>query len=78
MLRILALVLTALALSLGVFFIWVFPANQATANWTAMPENWQMLRRNWEYGHAAGAIMVFAAFLATATAATRRRGAQKG
>jgi hypothetical protein len=46
-----------------VFFIWVFPANQATANWTQMPETWQPLRRQWEYGHAVIAVIVFVALL---------------
>ncbi|QRM35783.1 DUF1772 domain-containing protein [Microvirga sp. VF16] len=52
-------------LSLVVFFIWVFPANQATANWTQMPDNWESLRRQWEYGHAISALIVFVALLMT-------------
>ncbi|BBK43060.1 hypothetical protein STVA_30800 [Allostella vacuolata] len=58
------------ALSLAIFFLWVFPGNQATANWTTATDDWQSLRRRWEYGHAGGAILVFAAFLATALATT--------
>jgi hypothetical protein len=54
--------------SLGVFFVWVFPANQATVNWTQVPGNWQELRRQWEYGHAANALIVFVALLATGRA----------
>lgn len=61
-----------IAVSLGVFVIWIFPANQATANWTQKPEQWEILRREWEYSHAANAIIVFAAFLATALAVVRR------
>lgn len=57
-----------IVLSLIVFFIWVFPGNQATANWTEMPDNWEALRRKWEYGHAANALIVFAALLATGRA----------
>ena len=57
-----------IVLSLIVFFIWVFPGNQATANWTEMPDNWEVLRRQWEYGHAANAVIVFAALLATGRA----------
>lgn len=55
-------------MSLIVFFIWVFPGNQATANWTEMPDDWETLRRQWEYGHAANAVIVFGALLATARA----------
>ena len=58
----------SIILSLVVFFIWVFPGNQATANWTEMPDNWEALRRQWEYGHAANAVIVFAALLATGRA----------
>ncbi|EIM24438.1 hypothetical protein [Microvirga lotononidis] len=63
-------------LSLIVFFIWVLPANQATANWTRIPDNWETLRRQWEYGHLASAIIVFGALLATACAAMHRPQAQ--
>ena len=63
-----------IASSLAVFFTWTFPANQATANWTAMPENWESLRRNWEYAHAVNALLVFVALLATALATVRRDG----
>jgi hypothetical protein len=62
-----ALTLTAtlcLALALGVFFAFTYPANQQTRNWTVLPENWQALRRQWEYSHALGAGLDFVAFLA--------------
>ncbi|MCV0396776.1 MAG: DUF1772 domain-containing protein [Rhizobiaceae bacterium] len=57
-----------IAISLIIFFIWVFPANQATENWTTMPANWDELRRNWEYGHAVNALIMFVALLATGRA----------
>ena len=57
-----------IVISLGVFFGFVFPGNQATANWTEMPEGWQALRRSWEYGHAANAVILFVAMLATGRA----------
>jgi hypothetical protein len=37
------------------FWIFTFPANVATDNWTVVPDNWQALRGQWEYSHAAGA-----------------------
>lgn len=55
--------------SLAVFFAFIFPGNQATENWTMQPENWDALRQRWEYGHAANAVLVFAALIATAIAA---------
>ena len=51
-----------IALSLVVFFIWTYPANQATDNWTVIPANWEQLRRQWEYSHAANALVTFVAF----------------
>jgi hypothetical protein len=69
-----ALIAAALiTVSLGIFFVWIFPANQATANWTAQPDNWETLRRNWEYGHAVNAILVGRALMATSLASVCRR-----
>ena len=48
-----------LAAGLAIFFHWTFPANQATDNWTTVPADWQALRRQWEYSHAANAILTF-------------------
>jgi hypothetical protein len=47
--------------SLVVFFTFTFPANQATANWTFLPGNWEELRRRWEYSHAVGALLYYVA-----------------
>jgi hypothetical protein len=65
-----------IAASLAIFFAFVFPANQATANWTAMPENWEELRRQWEYGHAINAGILFLALLATGLAVAKRGSAR--
>jgi hypothetical protein len=43
----------SLALSLIIFFLVTYPANQQTQNWTVLPENCESLRRQWEYSHAA-------------------------
>ena len=51
-----------LALTMVVFFSFTYPANQQTANWTTLPENWQQLRRQWEYSHATSAVLYFVAF----------------
>lgn len=55
-----------IALSLVIFFSVTFPANQATQNWTVLPEGWEALRRQWEYSHAAGALLYFVAMAAHA------------
>lgn len=51
-----------------IFFIWVFPANQATENWTRVPDDLEALRAQWEYGHAVAAMATLMAFLATVIA----------
>src|ERR1700730_10076429 len=49
--------------NLGIFFVWTFPANQATNNWTVVPKNWNKLRIRWEYSHAANTMVTFAALV---------------
>jgi hypothetical protein len=44
-----------LAASLALFFVFTYPANLATLNWTTPPHNWQELRSQWEYSQAVGA-----------------------
>jgi hypothetical protein len=40
-----------------VFWTFTYPANQATDNWTMLPENWLQLRSQWEYSHAASTVL---------------------
>ena len=54
-----------------VFWTFTFPANSATRNWTALPENWIALRAQWEYSHAASAVLNLAALLAVILAVLR-------
>jgi hypothetical protein len=62
--------------TLVVFFIWTFPANQATVNWTTVPDNWRELRQQWEYSHATNAVLTFLALCAvTLSALTSGRSA---
>ncbi len=49
-------------LMLAIFVTWTLPANQATQNWTTVPANWDVLRRQWECSHAVNAVLAFAAF----------------
>jgi hypothetical protein len=49
------------------------PVNRATRNWTVLPpENWQQLRRQWEYSHAASAVLNLIALFALLYAAAGR------
>ncbi len=59
-----------IAATLVIFFIWTYPANQATENWVIAPLNWQILRRHWEYAHAVNAVLTFLALCAVTLAAT--------
>lgn len=65
----------ALACLIGaqvVFWVWTFPANQATVNWTQPPANWEALRAQWEYSHLAGAGFQTLAMIALIVAVLRR------
>jgi ABC-type cobalamin transport system permease subunit len=62
-----ALTLVAFACIVGtqvVFWAFTFPANQQTSNWTVLPENWMALRTQWEYSHAASAVLNLIALIA--------------
>jgi hypothetical protein len=56
----------------GVFWAFTFPANVATQNWTVIPADWEALRAQWEYSHAAGAGFQLLAMCALIVAALRR------
>lgn len=64
--------LTFLLASQAVFWIWTFPANVATGNWTEQPENWAHLRQQWEYSHFAGAAFQLLAMTALVVSVLRR------
>ncbi|HWL71191.1 MAG TPA: hypothetical protein VNS22_22820 [Geminicoccus sp.] len=74
--RVVALVIVAIAGLLAaqaVFWIYTYPANVATADWTRMPDDWERLRRTWEYSHAVGAGFQLLAMCALLLAALVRR-----
>jgi hypothetical protein len=47
-----------------IFWTFTYPANQETSNWTVIPDNWMALRTQWEYSHAAGALLNLSAMVA--------------
>jgi hypothetical protein len=51
-------------LTQAIFWIWTYPMNVATANWTVMPADFEHVRAQWEYSHAANAAITLAAFVA--------------
>lgn len=58
----------AILMTQVVFWLFTFPVNQRTRNWTEAPENWEQLRDRWEISHAASALLNFFAFVCVAVA----------
>jgi hypothetical protein len=58
----------------GLFWTFTYPANVATANWTLQPENWTRLRLQWEWSHAAGALLQVLGFCLLVIAVLLRGG----
>jgi hypothetical protein len=56
----------------ALFWIFTYPANVATENWTIMPDDWASLRRQWEYSHLAGAVAQTAAMACISLAVLAR------
>lgn len=52
------------------FWTFTFPANQATNNWIMLPEGWEALRIQWEYSHAASALLNVVALVLLAFSVT--------
>jgi hypothetical protein len=67
----------ALVATQAVFWLYTFPMNALTRNWTVMPDNLDLARRQWEYSHAANALITFAAFLLITLAAVRSSGGSR-
>lgn len=68
-----ALILSAVALlslagALADFLLITLPVNVATRYWTVMPEPFETARRQWEYSHAAAAVLTFTALIASLAA----------
>lgn len=66
------LALLCLIAAQALFWIYTYPANVATVNWTSIPPNWETLRRQWEYSHLAGAAFQLLAMSALIIAALAR------
>jgi hypothetical protein len=64
--------LVALLAAQAIFWIWTFPANQATANWTLKSPHWEDLRRQWEFSHFAGAVFQLFAMMSLILAVLKR------
>ena len=58
-----ALAFACLVGTQSVFWLFTFPANRLTENWAMLPGNWEALRMQWEYSHAASALLNIAALV---------------
>jgi hypothetical protein len=61
-----------IAADIAIFFVWTLPRNQATNNWTVVPKNRNELRIQWEYSHAANAVVTCAALVCVVIAVLRQ------
>jgi len=70
--NLLALAAAALILAnLVIFYLVTYPVNTTTQNWTLMPDNWEALRKQWEYSHAVNAAVTLFAFCLSILAALK-------
>jgi uncharacterized membrane protein len=56
-----------LAATQGIFWLFTYPMNVASDNWTATPADFEAARRQWEYSHAVSAVLTFVALVAITT-----------
>jgi hypothetical protein len=64
--------LSCLVAAQVIFWVFTFPTNQATSNWSQQPVSWETLRWQWEYSHLAGAAFQTLAMAALIVAVLRR------
>ena len=57
--------------NLAIFYFFTHPVNVATQNWTLMPDNWEALRKQWEYSHAVNSGVTLSAFCLSILAALK-------
>jgi hypothetical protein len=58
--------------NLIIFYFFTYPVNVETVNWTVMPDNWEVLRRQWELSHTVNAVVTLLAFCLSIAAALRK------
>jgi len=54
----------ALAATQGAFWAFTYPVNVATRFWTVSPQLFEAARQQWEYSHAASAVLTLVALIA--------------
>jgi hypothetical protein len=51
-----------------IFWMFTYPMNVASSNWTVTLDHFETARRQWEYSHAASAVLTFLALVAITAA----------
>lgn len=62
-----------LAATQFIFWIYTYPANVVTRDWTVMPDNFEGWRQQWEYSHAVNAVLTLLAFILLAISVIESR-----
>ena len=57
-----------LLVTLITFFVWIYPVNRATAQWTIATDEFERLRVRWELTNGANAVLTLLALAATVAA----------
>ncbi|WP_424362559.1 hypothetical protein [Methylocystis parvus] len=73
-----AIAFAALLLTQAVFWTYTYPLNVETQNWTRAPAHFEDARRQWEYSHAASAILTFLALISLTAASLRLQSGSRG
>jgi hypothetical protein len=53
----------SLAITQLIFWVFTYPVNHVTKNWTTLPANWILLRNKWEFSHAASSLFTLFALI---------------
>jgi hypothetical protein len=53
-----------LAATQAIFWMFTYPMNVASGQWTVTPADFEAARVQWEYSHAVNAVLTFAALVA--------------
>jgi hypothetical protein len=56
-----------------IFWTFTYPMNVATNNWTITPQDFEAVRRQWEYSHTVNAVLTFVALVTITLSAFTHR-----
>src|SRR5262249_7609690 len=65
--------LLCLVATQAIFWTFTYPMNVATNDWTITPQDFEAVRRQWEYSHAVNAVLTFVALVTITLSAFTHR-----